>query len=518
MPLVFGKPCATIPQDLHTSASPTFAGLSLGTGELTTGSINRSSGSFTLEIGGTAEQTITSTETTFGGNLVVPDDSYIGSASAPDAIQIESDGSVIVSQNITGNMIITNSSDYDYQMPSDENLVAYLSFDDGSGTLAVDNSGNGNNATVSGTWTAGISGKGINFDSFYDCALLSTPIGTDATYTVSLWYKRSNDGATNYRSLIADASANIHHLLINNPGTTTLCIFDGSLHDFSGYSIPDDGKYHNYIVVYVSQSTADLYVDGEYISQVSHSINLNTYKFGRIGNWTDGSYWAGPMDEVRIYEGALTASEIKALYLNPSGNQSAKISSKQITGNLIIPDAGYIGSTSDTDAIQIEADGDVILTKNLGIGTSSPETPLAGTSGMGIYHSSSPGIGLQNSSAYWTNYMSGTTLIWYAAANKMTLSNVGDLWVAGNVSADSFTDRTPFYEGDALSELSKIQGISGEIDHVSLPNFMRKVKINKNSQGKLIIEYGRDIGATVSMLIRAVQQLNELNKIKNKLN
>lgn len=35
------------------------------------------------------------------------------------------------------------------------------------------------------------------------------------------------------------------------------------------------------------------------------------------------------------------------------------------TGNLIIQDAGYIGSTSDTDAIQIEADGDVVLTQNL---------------------------------------------------------------------------------------------------------------------------------------------------------
>lgn len=48
------------PQDIHTGASPTFAGLSLGTGELTIGSINRASGILTLEIGGTPELSIAS--------------------------------------------------------------------------------------------------------------------------------------------------------------------------------------------------------------------------------------------------------------------------------------------------------------------------------------------------------------------------------------------------------------------------------------------------------------------------
>jgi len=45
-------------QDLTTDASPTFASLSLGTGELTAGSINRVSGALTLEIGGTAILTV----------------------------------------------------------------------------------------------------------------------------------------------------------------------------------------------------------------------------------------------------------------------------------------------------------------------------------------------------------------------------------------------------------------------------------------------------------------------------
>jgi hypothetical protein len=44
---------------------------SLGTGELTAGSINRASGALTLEIGGVAEQTITATETTFSQDVII---------------------------------------------------------------------------------------------------------------------------------------------------------------------------------------------------------------------------------------------------------------------------------------------------------------------------------------------------------------------------------------------------------------------------------------------------------------
>jgi len=34
-------------------------------------------------------------------------------------------------------------------------------------------------------------------------------------------------------------------------------------------------------------------------------------------------------------------------------------------GNIVIPDGGYIGAASDTDAIQIEADGDIVMSQDL---------------------------------------------------------------------------------------------------------------------------------------------------------
>ena len=88
---------AIVSQDYSSDASPTFAGLNLGTGELTCGSINRAADTLTLEIGGTAEVSITSTTVTLGGNLIIPDSGTIGSASDTNVMTIDASGNTTFS-------------------------------------------------------------------------------------------------------------------------------------------------------------------------------------------------------------------------------------------------------------------------------------------------------------------------------------------------------------------------------------------------------------------------------------
>ena len=52
---------------------------------------------------------------------------------------------------------------------------------------------------------------------------------------------------------------------------------------------------------------------------------------------------------------------------NITSNGSFSAASGTFTGNIIIGNGGNIGSTSDTDAIQIEADGDVVLSQDLAV-------------------------------------------------------------------------------------------------------------------------------------------------------
>ena len=95
------------------------------------------------------------------------------------------------------------------------------------------------------------------------------------------------------------------------------------------------------------------------------------------------------------------------------------------------------------------------------------------------------------------------------AGYELTVNN--DIYAVGDVSALTFTDRTPSFQGDALVELSKIKSKNnGEIDHDSLPNFMK-------TYGKDGTMRGRNIGNTVSMLLEAIKQLNDrIEKLEDK--
>ncbi len=95
----------------------------------------------------------------------------------------------------------------------------------------------------------------------------------------------------------------------------------------------------------------------------------------------------------------------------------------------------------------------------------------------------------------------------------------GYVWCNGDVSAASFTDRTPSYTGkNAVAELKLIRNDkNGNIDHSTLPAFARKKITSKDKKGKESEADGRDIGAMISILTKAVQELDErIEKIENR--
>lgn len=81
------------------------------------------------------------------------------------------------------------------------------------------------------------------------------------------------------------------------------------------------------------------------------------------------------------------------------------------------------------------------------------------------------------------------------------------VYVQDTVNALVFTDRTPGFNGNALKEIRTIKNNkNGEINHSTLPVFARtKWKDNKTNKD---VE-GRDIGAMVSILTKAIQELSD---------
>jgi hypothetical protein len=87
---------------------------------------------------------------------------------------------------------------------------------------------------------------------------------------------------------------------------------------------------------------------------------------------------------------------------------------------------------------------------------------------------------------------------------RQKLDIVGSVYVSSDVSALTFTDRTPGYTGNALEAISTIKtDEKGNIDHASLPDF---VKVKRGDQDE------RSLGAMITLLTKAVQELQDENK------
>lgn len=119
-----------------------------------------------------------------------------------------------------------------------------------------------------------------------------------------------------------------------------------------------------------------------------------------------------------------------------------------------------------------------------------------------------------NADFYVNNYSAGNGNV-HLGKTSGTITVENNLYVVSNCSALSFTDRTPFYEGDAISEIKSIKGKNGKIDHTTLPSFAkvkRKVIIDK----KEVEQDERDLGAMISIHTKALQELIErLERLEN---
>lgn len=152
----------------------------------------------------------------------------------------------------------------------------------------------------------------MNFGRSGNNLSIESPVGKPGFMTASVWYKRDDSvSSASWRTILGHKTGNIHHL-ISQSSSKTLGIFDGSFRAFQ--HTPQNNEWEHYAVIYNSGVDASLYVNGQYNSKVSTSLNLSTNPIGMIGNWKAGNYWSGTMDDVRIYNRALSESEIKSLY------------------------------------------------------------------------------------------------------------------------------------------------------------------------------------------------------------
>ena len=255
------------------------------------------------------------------------------------------------------------SEDNTFTTTEEKNLVAYYKFDEGEGTTAYDSSGNGNDGTIHGaSWVDGKFGKALNFDGSNDYVSIphSTSLSSD-NQTIILWFKPATSPSYNDdKGLIwkaPDTGYNTEFdISLSTSGTIYGGICDGSLNCVlisSTTTVSADKWYHVALIKEYGESgdILRLFVNGvqEANTTVSwHGVqNTNEVVLGKVSSASRSTrYFNGTIDEVKIYNRALSAEEILADF-------QGKVSGT-LTGTVTDKDTGLpiVGATVTANSHQ----------------------------------------------------------------------------------------------------------------------------------------------------------------------
>lgn len=231
---------------------------------------------------------------------------------------------------------------------STDGLMAYWKLDEASGATATDQLGNWDLSFVSDpSWaSSGKINNAIDFGTASERYLEKTGIssGNKNTYTLSAWIYLQ-DGSSDAKNIMGiNSGANI-----SNAGAAEVKIYlsqgnnlvasyhtvdgmTGPMLRISGAAVPLDTWTH--VAGIVDNGEIRLFINGEIdtANSIQNAINTAPLNFtgGRVtvgnarlynGNYIQGRWFRGRIDEAAIWSRPLTGTEIKLLYNNGQGIQ-----------------------------------------------------------------------------------------------------------------------------------------------------------------------------------------------------
>jgi uncharacterized membrane protein YeiH len=203
-------------------------------------------------------------------------------------------------------------------------LVASYSFNEGTGTTLIDRTGNGRTGTVSGaTWTTqGKNGGALTFDGVNDWVTVADANALDLTTAMTLeaWVYPTASGGGAWRNvLIKERPGGEVYNLYANTDTNAPVVYvvraaqvDVPLDARGTGALPLNTWTH--LAATYDGTTLRLFVNGTQVGSraVSGALVTSAGALRIGGNSVWGEYFAGRLDDVRIYNRALTPAEIAA--------------------------------------------------------------------------------------------------------------------------------------------------------------------------------------------------------------
>jgi glucose/arabinose dehydrogenase len=236
----------------------------------------------------------------------------------------QSTGTYTARLTVSDGVNSTSSSDIPITVSgASAGLVAAYGFEESSGGTVTDASGNANHGTLSGATrtTSGRYGSALSFSG--SNALVSIPdsnsLDLTAAMTLEAWVYPTSVG--DWRDVIYKGADDLYYLegssqLGGAPAVGGTFSTGGPLYSGGGALAPNTWSH---LAATYDGATLRIYVNGTQVGSRAQSgaIRTSTGPLSLGGDALYGQYFAGRIDEVRIYSRALAAAEIQADMATP---------------------------------------------------------------------------------------------------------------------------------------------------------------------------------------------------------
>jgi hypothetical protein len=302
---------------------------------VSTDGLTGNGGSTTTDAGSCPSCTADATSPATDAAPPLTDASSPTDATATADVASPSDGSA----QDSGGSVLDARADAPLCVPPLSGLLAYYTMDADSiaGTTLIDGSGNANDGTLVGFGSSvtapGKFGQALAYPSTADAYVNIPVLPLDTTSgdanSISLWFYRDGPGVNDVLALLPN-SPRYDLWLTGSPddaSTDTYLCIDTEHNDCFGVGSTNLlGRWVHVVAVFVNGQVtmSALFVDG----QPAGATCLTSAGFDAC-NWTataaapaqlggkDSFFFHGMLDDVRVYDRALTASEVATLYACP---------------------------------------------------------------------------------------------------------------------------------------------------------------------------------------------------------